>query len=537
MADTALALDLGENVRIQAYADDFILIIKGGNRLRLEDHAHRALQQIDEWSLKYKLQFSIEKTKLILFPKGTKLHRSPSRIKWKGIPIPRKDVLKYLGFVLDSKTTWIPHLSTIKDRTQIMINKLNNIVSRTWNMKGKLIKIISNRAIERMILYGCPIWHTGTARQKQKLLQIQRGALLSITKAYATTPTSALQVLSGILPLDLRAEMERQMYRLIHFKEDTRIGYITIWAHEVEERLPALHMHSAKIIKTKWDKDPPQGKDLETYTDGSKMENKVGAAFVAFLNNEEIHREQYRLNDEATVFQAEVLALKRALLWIDQRTENTLRIFTDSLSTLQSLNSIEQRSRSIISLKEMIHTIRDNKDLEINWIKAHDGNKGNESADEEAKRTTQRSSIDITVLLPEQSAKSKILQETLRTWQERWEEEETGRETYKYYPRISLKRLRADHLLAQIFTNHGRFPSYMSRFHKQQVRCACGTNGSLANAAHYLHRCPQLTKIRAKILPRIPSPEILTTSKRHLAAVRELMKIISDPSNNLIVTT
>ncbi|XP_035229738.1 ribonuclease H-like [Stegodyphus dumicola] len=213
--------------------------------------------------------------------------------------------------------------------------------------------------------------------------------------------------------------MERQIYRLIHFKEDTRIGDLTIWAHEVEERLSALHTHPAKISKIKWEKDPPQGKDLETYTDGSKMENKVGAAFVAFLNNEEIYKEQYRLNDEATVFQAEVLALKRALLWIDQRTENTHRIFTDSLSTLQSLNSIQQRSRSIISLKEMIHTIRDNKDLELNWIKAHVGNKGNERADEEAKKATQRSSIDITVPLSEQSAKSKILQETLRTWQER----------------------------------------------------------------------------------------------------------------------
>ncbi|XP_035213931.1 uncharacterized protein LOC118187764 [Stegodyphus dumicola] len=286
-----------------------------------------------------------------------------------------------------------------------------------------------------MILYGCPIWHTGTARQKQKLLQLQRGAFLSITKAYATTPTSALQVLSGILPLDLRAEMEKQAYRLFHFKEDIRLGDLTIRAHEVEERLPALHTHPAKISTIKWEKDPPQGKDLETYTDGSKMENKVGAAFVAYLNNEEIHKEQYRLNDEATVFQAEVLALKRALLWIDQRTENTYRIFTDSLSTLQSLNKGEQRSRSIMSLKEIIHTIKDNKDLEINWIKAHVGNKGNERADEEAKRATQRPEIDITVPLSEQSVKSKMLLETLKRWQERWEEEETGRETYKYYPK------------------------------------------------------------------------------------------------------
>ncbi|XP_035234163.1 uncharacterized protein LOC118205998 [Stegodyphus dumicola] len=193
----------------------------------------------------------------------------------------------------------------------------------------------NNRAIERMILYGCPICHKRTARKSQKLTQIQRGALLSITKAYSTTPTSVHQVLSGILPMDLRAEMERKIYRLIHFKEHMKIGDLIIWAHEVEERLPALHTHPAKAARIKWGKDPLKGKDLETYTDGSKMEDKVGVAFVASFNNEEIYREQYRLNDEATMFQAEVLALKRALLWIDQRKENPQRIFTDSLSTLQ----------------------------------------------------------------------------------------------------------------------------------------------------------------------------------------------------------
>ncbi|XP_035204546.1 uncharacterized protein LOC118179482 [Stegodyphus dumicola] len=393
----SLKIQFEEGVEIQAYADDFIIVIAGGNRLRLEDKAHKALDKIHKWSQNYKLKFSIEKTKLMLFPKGNKLHRSPPRIKWNNIPIPRCETLKYLGFTLDQKLTWIPHLGEIREKTLSLINSLNRMVTHRWNLKGKLLKTLYLQAVERMVLYGCPIWYTGTERQKQKLSQIQRIALLCITKAFSTAPTSALQILAGILPLDLKAKMEAGIYRLHHYKENLQIGDVIIWAQEIEERIPTIGEHPALTQKVRWYKDPPEDKEIEAFTDGSKKDNRVGAAFVIYKNSQEIMSKQIRLNDEATVFQAEVVALKEVCKWLSHNADSNtpIKIFTDSQSSLQSLNKIRITSSSIKAFKEIICTLQETHNTVLNWVKAHEGTKGNERADEEAKRATERDTIDI----------------------------------------------------------------------------------------------------------------------------------------------
>ncbi|GIX83973.1 hypothetical protein CEXT_658851 [Caerostris extrusa] len=49
------------------------------------------------------------------------------------------------------------------------------------------------------------------------------------------------------------------------------------------------------------------------YTDGSKMINRVGGAFVAYQSNVEVHHPMLELNNEATVYMAEIQPLIRPL--------------------------------------------------------------------------------------------------------------------------------------------------------------------------------------------------------------------------------
>ncbi|GBN95950.1 hypothetical protein AVEN_78320-1 [Araneus ventricosus] len=63
--------------------------------------------------------------------------------------------------------------------------------------------------IERILLYGAPAWANNIISRQQRLLNsIQRKFLLNITGAYSTTPTAALQVIEGITPLHIKAQME-----------------------------------------------------------------------------------------------------------------------------------------------------------------------------------------------------------------------------------------------------------------------------------------------------------------------------------------
>ncbi|XP_035220417.1 uncharacterized protein LOC118193433 [Stegodyphus dumicola] len=284
------------------------------------------------------------------------------------------------------------------------------MITHRWNIRGKLLKTLYLQAIERMILYGCPIWYTGTERQKIKLNQIQRVALLCITKAFSTAPTSALQVLAGLMPLDLKAHMEASLYRVQHYKENINIGEIIIWAKEIEEKLPAASEHPARKFHLKWDKDPPEGQGIEAFTDGSKKEDKVGAAFVIFNNTQEIHNKRIRLNNDATVFQAEVLALKEACIWLSHNisAEHRINIYTDSQSSLQSVNKTQNSNRSIRALKELFHTLQDSHTVGFHWVKAHEGTMGNERADTEAKRATEQIEVDTEVPLSELAMKTKL---------------------------------------------------------------------------------------------------------------------------------
>ncbi|GFT91881.1 hypothetical protein TNCV_3840331 [Trichonephila clavipes] len=55
------------------------------------------------------------------------------------------------------------------------------------------------------------------------------------------------------------------------------------------------------------------------YTDGSKIDGRVGFAFVVFRSGVESENFQFRIRDECTVFVAELLCLNFAVKWITEQ--------------------------------------------------------------------------------------------------------------------------------------------------------------------------------------------------------------------------
>ncbi|XP_035214702.1 uncharacterized protein LOC118188390 [Stegodyphus dumicola] len=402
--------------------------------------------------------------------------------------------MKYLGFVLDKKLTWVPHLTAVRDNTNKIMNSLNRMMSAKWQLKGSLLKDLYLRAVERMILYGSPVWMTNTVRVQTKLAQIQRIALLKITAAFTTTSTAALQVLAGVLPLDLIAQKEKLQYRLQHYQEDASMEGTTIVHYQTIERYRHdATKHPAEIRNIIWRKEQQDGSHLEIFTDGSGINNQIGAAFVAFLDNRIIHTECYRLPDTATVFQAESYALRQAALWAgNQPSSHHVKFYTDSMSALQALNKRGKVAEHIASLKEVLHTLNTEHEVKINWVRGHAGLRGNETADTLAKDAANCSEVDSCIPISIITAKKLIDNYLLTVWQERWEEEDKGRHTFQFFDKVSYKRLRSDHHLSQALTNHGKFPAYYRRFLNRQAKCACGTPGHQADVFHYIFDCQLL---------------------------------------------
>ena len=83
-----------------------------------------------------------------------------------------------------------------------------------------------------------------------------------------------------------------------------------------------------------------------------------------------------RINDEASICTAELLAIEAAIEYIWDSNDEEFMIITDSLSSLQALKSQKLN---------MCHYLSGHKDIVFCWVPSHIGIQGNERADVLAK--------------------------------------------------------------------------------------------------------------------------------------------------------
>ncbi|GBN00668.1 hypothetical protein AVEN_201169-1, partial [Araneus ventricosus] len=104
--------------------------------------------------------------------------------------------------------------------------------------------------------------------------------------------------------------------------------------------------------------------DHHIFTDGSKIGNGVGAAFVHYANKQEITKSQYRLADHNTVYMAEVFAIHKAIDYILDHELNDVKIVSDSRSALMTVESLSDNREFIWQIKKRL---KDREDIKLMW--------------------------------------------------------------------------------------------------------------------------------------------------------------------------
>lgn len=200
--DSVFDLQFQPGVYLTAYADDLAVSVVGKDATILENLANDALQKINHWMQEHELQLAPEKSEAVLLI-GRK-SCGPIHLNIDGKEIPIKERVKYLGVILDQQMTFGPHVHYVAEKASARANALIRLMPRhggaTWE-KRKLL----NYVVESTILYAAPVWkHTVDVKtHMNKLEKIQRRMTLGITRAYRTTSTPALQVLAGVIPINL----------------------------------------------------------------------------------------------------------------------------------------------------------------------------------------------------------------------------------------------------------------------------------------------------------------------------------------------
>ncbi|GBN43479.1 hypothetical protein AVEN_259534-1 [Araneus ventricosus] len=109
-----------------------------------------------------------------------------------------------------------------------------------------------------------------------------------------------------------------------------------------------------------------------------------------------------------------------------------------------------------------------NPKIKVSWVKSHTGIIGNERADQLAKDAMQHGQPYSLTNLPKPHVKVLFRKSMLEEWQTSWKNGDTGRKIYNIMPSVSLRPttwIRED----VIFSQHGPFPAYLTRFHLRRT--------------------------------------------------------------------
>ncbi|XP_026471583.1 uncharacterized protein LOC113375849 [Ctenocephalides felis] len=300
------------------------------------------------------------------------------------------------------------------------------MVNRTWWGAHPTTALNLYKTIIR------PSWEYGSlafgnSSHCRKLEKIQYKCLRLCIGAMISTPTNALLVECGEMPLHSRFQYlsdkfvlkkyQVQNNRTIENIKNVAIDTLTsdYWRNRPK---PSLVYSYIKVIETrgdtnKYNKHPyynfftldnsytiekifnTNTINIEDYkvifTDGSKINNKTGCAL--FYENDNI-KIGYKLPDFVSIWSAELIAIKKAIEYIESHKITKVVIVTDSKSCIDKLKNLFLTNRLSETLvyevwNRLIQLLENGYTVKLLWTRSHSGSSGNDEADLIAKWATE----------------------------------------------------------------------------------------------------------------------------------------------------
>lgn len=457
--DEAIQIINSNNIVGTGYADDCSALIGGGHSDNMIETMQAMLDRLVAWGHTCNLRFNPLKTVAIIFTRTKKKFTRPIRMDGQLIPLSHSVV--YLGITLDSRLNWAPHIKHKIQKAKALLMKLANLIHSYWGPKPKLLRWAYTGMVRPIVTYGAMIWgHESDTPQLTSLLRkLNRQAMNIIVKVPRSTPTNAMEIILGVPPLHLyairtgAASFLRQKDLLpitwegVNRNLTHSVSHLKYWhtlALDLNIDTHTMQVDTCDVptpqkqftVDTDSFHDHQRGltlSDYNVYTDGSKIRQRTGAGVYIVYNDTPIHSHSYRLPNDASVFQAEILAIQQAALTL-QHMGNVphVKFFVDSQAALLALNADNIMSKSTL---QTIHEVNKINALSILfvWTKAHIGTAGNERADELAKAGTEEPLI-MDVPTPSHCIKHTLDTHLQKAWAIEWKQLPKARQAKIFLP-------------------------------------------------------------------------------------------------------
>ena len=116
--------------------------------------------------------------------------------------------MKYLGIILDNKFRFNEHIKYTAESCGKLIHILSRAAKMTWGIKHAAMDTIYKGAILPLLTYVSPVWIEATNHEhnRRKYIRVQCLINISMAKAYRTTSSEALCMLTATTPIIIQLE-------------------------------------------------------------------------------------------------------------------------------------------------------------------------------------------------------------------------------------------------------------------------------------------------------------------------------------------
>lgn len=166
------------------------------------------LKKAFNWAKNNGLSFSEEKSVSMIFSNKRLPHCQKSEVVVLGnSKLNWVDRTNYLGIVLDNSLNWSAHIDHKLKEAKKKLVWMNNVIRKDIGPSPILSKWLYTGVIRPAFSYACLAWGHKLTIHRNKyqkcLVKLNRLSLLTLGNVRRSTPTSGLEIISGIMPLDL----------------------------------------------------------------------------------------------------------------------------------------------------------------------------------------------------------------------------------------------------------------------------------------------------------------------------------------------